>query len=56
MYYDRASGDRDAVALREMAMERRLRDGIDEDDSWRGRKGFEKHTKVQINAHTLQLF
>lgn len=46
VYYDRTSGDRDAVALREMAMERRLRDGIDMDESWRGREGFEKHTKV----------
>lgn len=46
VYYDRTAGDRNSIALREMAVERRLKEGKDDDDSWRGREGFERHTKV----------
>lgn len=38
-------GDKDARDMRDMAMERRLRDGEDT-GTWTGVAGFEKHTKV----------
>lgn len=38
-------GDKDARDLREMEMERRLREGRDT-GTWTGVAGFEKHTKV----------
>lgn len=48
VYYGR-EGSRDAVALREMTQEQRLRDGVDtEGESWSTVAGFEKHTKVKF--------
>ena len=50
VYYSRGEGaSRDAVALRDMAQERRLREGEDRDsETWRTAAGFEKHTKVSL--------
>lgn len=39
-------GDKDARDMRDMVMERRLRDGEDT-GTWTGMAGFEKHTKVR---------
>ena len=38
-------GDKDARDMRDMEMERRLREGRDT-ETWTGMAGFEKHTKV----------
>ena len=40
-------GDKDARDMRDMEMERRLREGKDT-GSWTGSVGFEKHTKVSL--------
>ena len=40
-------GDKDARDMRDMEMERRLRDGEDT-GTWTGVAGFERHTKVRL--------
>ena len=42
-------GDKDARDMRDMEMERRLREGRDT-ETWTGMAGFEKHTKVSTSC------
>lgn len=53
VYYSRGEGaGRDAAALRDMAQERRLREGKESDrETWRTLAGFEKHTKVSLSCY-----